>query len=125
MWLSGSDKAIDQANHRSGNHRTNRAGHRVTHELQTRVLHHGRSPTYFLIDQSRHRLDRRDEPVAMLRHRLNIPWCRRAVVQRPSQGADRLGQRFVGDRNAAPDHIHEPIFRNEGAVRFQKKDQGV
>ena len=60
-------------------------------------------------------LDRRNEAVAVLGHRLDEPRARHFVAERPAQRLDALRQCFVGHRHAAPDFIEEAVLGDEHA----------
>src|SRR5690606_30773876 len=48
-----------------------------------------------------------------------------AVAELLAQGADALGQGFLGDRNAAPDFVEEALLRDQLAVLAQQQDERV
>ena len=70
-------------------------------------------------------LDRRDEAVAVLGHRLDEARARGVVAELPSQRLDALGQRLVGDRHAAPHLVEEAVLRDEPARLAHQQRQRV
>ena len=51
--------------------------------------------------------------------------ARGVVAELAAQGADALGQRLVGDRNAAPDLVHEAVLRDQPAGLPHEQDERV
>ena len=53
--------------------------------------------------------------VAVLGYRLDIARAAGVIAQGPAQCTNALGQRFVGNRDAAPDLVHETGLRHQGS----------
>ena len=70
-------------------------------------------------------LDRGDEPVAVLGHRLDETRVGGVVAELPAKRLDALGQRFVGHRNAAPHFVEETVLRHQFARLADQQPERV
>ena len=61
----------------------------------------------------------------MLGHGLDEARVGRIVIELPAQGLDALGQRLVGDRDAAPDLAEEAVLGDQPPSLADEQGEGV
>ena len=61
----------------------------------------------------------------MLGHGFDEARVGRIVIELPAQGLDALGQRLVGDRDAAPDLAEEAVLGDQPPGLADKEGEGV
>ena len=61
----------------------------------------------------------------MLGHGLDEARVGRIVIELPAQGLDALGQRLVGDRDAAPDLVEEAVLGDQPPGLADEQGEGV
>ena len=70
-------------------------------------------------------IDRSDEAITVLGHRLDKARAACTVAELPPQRTDTLGERLVGHWHAAPDLLEESILRDELALLAHQQHECV
>ena len=70
-------------------------------------------------------IDGGDETVAVLWHGLDEAGAGGVVAELAAQGADALGERFVGDRHATPHFVQEAVLGDQAPLFAHQQGQCV